>query len=244
MKKQKLLAAVLVLMSLGWAGHAAIVSSWNFDSHTNDGWNVYPDQVGTNTGRSPSGTVAHGTGEALSVGNSDYQGLYAPKDGALSGFTTDQGTFTWSYRKTADPIGDFCPMLATQLLIGANPEPFSVKSSRDATWLYFDSGPYGEIKIGTTSLFDGNWHTLKLTYADGQAIKLYMDNALIITSGTTYSALDTVGQTSLYLGRLGYSAHFAGEYDDFSFDNAIPEPATLGLLALGGGWCAFRRRRR
>ena len=115
--------------------------------------------------------------------------------------------------------------------------------------------PYGHSEtaaVGTTPPGDGDWHHIAVTFSSGDH-DLYIDGERVGGSATT-GTIDA-RSTELGIGAwIGDGASFSrSALDDLRiYDNVltqsdiqalIPEPAGLGLLALGGLGLFARRRR-
>jgi len=129
----------------------------------------------------------------------------------------------------------------------------STGAATDDQVFFFHSGGVGQINTGI-SVNDGNWHFLALT-RNGTAFTLQIDDT-VIALGTSAAPLSTANE--LYLARRQNSTaeYFNGNMDELRFYNsalgasdiadiraiAVPDPTSLGLVALAGV-AALRRRR-
>jgi hypothetical protein len=102
---------------------------------------------------------------------------------------------------------------------------------------------------------DNSWSHIAYSF-DGSNLRAYLNGVLQSTTPTTASISDTI--TSMVIASSNSSNYFTGGIDDFQVYNtalsasaihdlafpagtAVPEPASMGLLALGAG--ALLRRR-
>jgi hypothetical protein len=104
-------------------------------------------------------------------------------------------------------------------------------------------------------LCDGNWHKVLVTYDRDGLCSIYVDDMAIpyamndISSqpGSVSNGFDLVigawaRNSSSISGAPVPDMFFEGMIDDVRIYNAVPEPATIGLLALGALAAARRRR--
>jgi hypothetical protein len=107
--------------------------------------------------------------------------------------------------------------------------------------LGFNGGAFFKLNDNPALLRSTGWHNLKVEISD--AYRFYVDNQLAETV-----ALNPAAARSYDLVRLGSGLSNAGNeayYDNLvvSTAGAVPEPATLGLLAVGTLGVLTRRRR-
>ena len=104
------------------------------------------------------------------------------------------------------------------------------------------------VTTSTTAFSDGKWHHVAVTFGSA-GLKLYLDQTLV-DSDLTYTG-------SLYTGTADWFMAFFGNDSVFDIDNmrlsdvalgagdldVIPEPATLGVVLIGGLGLLIRRKR-
>lgn len=104
----------------------------------------------------------------------------------------------------------------------------------------------------TSTVTTGTWHHVAAVYDDGTPgnfqWKLYLDGQL--QTSLAYGAWGfTTNAIPLVIGAYSdHTANFDGEIDEFRISNghlqfAVPEPASMSLLALGGLMLVRRRRK-
>ncbi len=255
MKQVLLLTAVCVLCSQG-VSSADVISCWNL----NDAGDATADLVGSNPGTMYGARVTtdtwEGAGAFQAVGSKDYFGTQS-----ANGFSVSQGTYIFSYKKDGT-VSDWKDLLGTNLKKANTSYPLRLEhTSAGKLRLYVQSGTSvsGDYNASST-LFDGSWHTVTLTYADGDKIKVYIDGSLVLESTANYVASEYTLKTYFAVGNvypwLGEAKSAAGRYDRvLVLDNAataaelptyldpsyVPEPTIMGLLLLGS--IGFLRKR-
>lgn len=122
--------------------------------------------------------------------------------------------------------------------------------------IYYTGTPGGSTAqiVGSTNVIDGNWHHLGMV-SDGSTLSLYIDGSRQ-GSAVAYAGSGTV--TSIQLGnQLGGGRASPATIDDVGIwnvaltsdqmaqlaTNAIPEPATFGIVLATLGAAVLRRRR-
>ena len=98
----------------------------------------------------------------------------------------------------------------------------------------------------TTKLVNDTWYDIKLDYDLSLAsnnVKLYI-NGIEDGHGTVTTATLAGTGTSFFWGIMAYGGQsWNGYYDNLQINQVIPEPATLGLLAMGALGALLRRKR-
>ncbi len=255
MKRVLLLTAVCVLCSQGVLS-ASVVSCWN----VNDAGNATEDIVGTNQGTMSGTRVTadtwEGAGAFQASGSQDYFGSQT-----TNGFSVSQGTYIFSYKKNGT-VPEWKDLLGTSLRKGNVEDTLRLEHTTTGNLrLYVQSGTaLSSTYDASSTLFDGYWHTVALTYADSDKIKVYIDGSLVLESTANYD--DSEYTLKSYFA-VGNTYPWAGSYKSASglydrilvLDNAatatelptylnssfVPEPTTIGMLLLGG--IGFLRKR-
>ena len=102
-------------------------------------------------------------------------------------------------------------------------------------------GPWGsgDADCSTSSVTDGNWHFIALTYETGQA-QLYVDGALKVTRSGTYATMLT-GTIDIG-GTIVPSIPYAGLIDEVAIFNRALSANEIGAIYNAGsaGICAVK----
>ncbi len=215
-----------------------IVSWWNFDTWMLQtyGWCSTletPDLVGSNNGgafysTNPPTQVSpgrNGTGSAMQITSPNGQGFYSF---ATTGFSTNNGVFTWSYKMGSTSPADWTNLITTPLVMPGQTVPLGIQEWAGPGRNLAFTGPwewgYSTVDV-TPILYDGNWHTCQLAYSDGQPVTFSVDGNLIMQSSSAYVASNTALMDTVILGnRIDMWGSQAGIYDDFTYDS-VPPPA-------------------
>ena len=110
-------------------------------------------------------------------------------------------------------------------------------------------GPWG-VSVGFDPTLDGDWHFYAIT-VESSNYRLYFDGGFVrerlMTTNTLLGSGASIGLTNPLLASVDEMALFGTALSDqniLDLYNAIPEPATLGLLLIGGLVLLQRRRMR
>ena len=116
----------------------------------------------------------------------------------------------------------------------------------------FGLGSAGSFRgVGTTdNIFDGQWHHVAGTY-DGNTIELFVDG---VSQDTETVGVFTNNDRDIRIGSARNNGRFfTGQIDELRISNrvlssseflSVPEPTSLGMLALFGGLLGLKRHRR
>ncbi len=256
--KNKLLMTAAFAVAATVASHATLVAHYTFDT---DGSATVGTDATLGTAASISTTDFVAGGGALSLSGApttDTAGL----DGAVGGDTWDWSgdstrTVAFFVKATADDKGDANATMISLGKVEANYTRFDVRLTGNNLRLELQGTG---VTTGTT-VADGTWHHIAIvvpnaTSTIGQT-SYYLDGAYVGTFGTGTQVINTGDDRPMRMGD-GFQdtgRDFKGLLDDVRlYDNAltapeiaalaaIPEPATLGMVALFGGAILFIRRK-
>ena len=88
------------------------------------------------------------------------------------------------------------------------------------------------------SAMDGNWHTFKMTWKDGETVKVYQDDLLVLETVGVYDAgqYQLFGSVCLGNRRDSDANGCQGDYDDWVIsDGSVPEAVVLPADFDGNG---------
>lgn len=240
-----LLFAVLVSISVV---NAAPVSIWTFNGpydpatvfgDPEHNWQVpVSDGYGTNDGwlsailipvspEAPFYNAVNGAAKPYegkyawqSLGNAwDY---FSPD--SITGFSTTAGTYMWAFRANQfTSTAPWTSMLGTHLYkTGTDPvqSPMRIEMD-DSSALYIAGGPLftDRVVVSGETLHNHLWHTVALTYADGDYVKIYVDGLIRASSAIPYFASEYSMRTSFFLGNRTVANAYQGDYDYLIYDD-------------------------
>lgn len=256
MKKTALL---LVLMMATVSASAEVVSYWNFEETTQQRYgnltcDVVEDQVGTLNLVSMYGDQIQSTdvkwGQGAASSSSTH--YYTSNNYITGESTTNYPKSEVSYAMwiKANSPTNWTGAFATHLS--------NMRAEFYAGGLYVYDVPGGNTYNYIAGVADGNWHFLVIACSESaNQTKFYLDGQLLADRTTGYSG--ATARSEVYFGTSSASnlgKRSAMLIDDTAiFDTAltaaevaaynstgIPEPATMGLLAVGA-ILGLRRRR-
>ena len=230
------------------------VSLWTFNGAYSEGDPEHnyrvpvQDDYGTNDGWI-SGVLIPVSPDASFAGT--YDGLYArPYEGdyawrstgagwsyffvdTLNGFSKDEGTYMWAYRANQyTSWAAWKSMLGTHLyLTGGNPVDSPMRLEiNDGGVFSIVSGPtcLGNFSAGVVDT--GPWHTIALTYADGENVKVYVDGVAVLETTLPYVASQYSERNSFYLGNRTVADAYQGDYDYMMYDDEALSVAVIQQL--------------
>lgn len=247
MKVMKYTALAVAACFMASSALAGIVAHYSFDNAAD---------LGENTGTETTLDWNQSSGATAIAGKFGGAGAF---DGANTQFwdsdfskaNVDLSSFSVSMHVRGNP-GDWTDYISLgQSGVGVM---FFEKTSSGTVAIWDNGIPGGSVGIESTTLVnDGNWHHLGMV-SDGATLTLYVDGVSQGSHGYTGSGtvdafqigarwadgrnvvadIDDVGvwNTALSAGEMAYLS-----------SNAIPEPATLGMVAaFGGGILLIRRK--
>ena len=215
--------AALVLLLLCSAGQGEPVSMWDFNDpaqpdagHNNEIPVV--DQIGPNDGWVNGGLSSESPYEgagAMTTTGSGANGFYPD---SLTGISKVAGTFMFAYKTNGYPWSEWGGLISTHLFEnGGDPDSGPLRVHLwDASnhYIKFGSGPETETEtVDWTGLLDGDWHTVAVSYADGDIVRLYVDGGLFTGTTGIYHAEDYSLRDMFFLGNVGGANVFHGFYD-------------------------------
>lgn len=254
MKKQLWIAAFVAAATV--ASHASLVAHYTFDTDGADS--------GTSGGVAALGDAASITATSkVGAGALDLAGSpgtdTAGADGAVSAnsftWTTDTRTVAFWMKAASGDAGD---ANATMISLGSGTgggNRFDVRLNGDNLRLEVQGGGQNT----SVALADGSWHHVAIVVTDGATVattQYSIDGGTLTAFGGSGTAIATgIGPLRMGDSYQDDGRDFKGSLDDVRlYDTvlsqaeitalaAIPEPATLGLVALFGGGVLFIRRR-
>ena len=193
---------------------------------TNDGWlsgiliPVSPDAPFYDTFNGAFAKPHEGKYAWRSLGNAwDY---FSPD--SITGFSTTAGTYMWAFRANQfTSTAPWTSMLGTHLYkTGTDPvqNPMRIEMD-DSSALYIAGGPVftERVVVSGGSLHNHLWHTIALTYADGENVKIYVDGVLRAGSIVPYFASEYSSRSSFFLGNRTVQNAYQGDYDYLIYDD-------------------------
>ena len=271
MMKSRMLILVMAVLALVAVSEAGTIAYWQMDEGTANGQQIatltdsagtrnLDQQLGWTEYRNVSLPVAP-NGQAV-AGNEEYmytygaQGMFAIDPGFL-----DDTSFTaeiFYRRDDADRAGTLFGNGHSSAYEGIAAVKVLANGSIELSLVGDDVGVGGNsIDVITASAPDDTgWHHLAFTY-DGTNVKTYVDyNIADTTAPTYYNGRVFTGYTYMQVGWSNAGApdyYHLGDLDELRFSDtvlapseflgAVPEPATIALMTIGGAFLARRRKR-
>lgn len=251
-----MLAGALIAGGIDSTTQAAWINppgGWQLDYTAAD--NVLPDadgfsatnyQTSNPVGAAYSGLVVDGvTSETALIMNNEPAGaayrVWQSTSGAAAGSGTDLITVDFRFRitDTAQPdSGEQLYVLIERPVTGSTSAYYYAAFTRDRAGLTGDN---------VATAIGNDWHDVRMLIdVANNSSELYLDGAGTPTA--TQAGLVEGGQYNLtYFGQAGGSVKGQVELAYLRMTNSelaqVPEPASLGLLVLGGGAMLMKRRR-
>ncbi len=206
---------------------ADVVSCWSLNDAPVNG--KFADILATNLASyhytAPGGPITsdtfEGTGAFKMVGSKDFLGC-----DSTVGLSINEGTYIFSYKKDGT-VSDWSDLLGTNLKKDSNYPLRLEHTTGTGLRLYVSTGTgLSSTYDAASTLFDGDWHTVALTYADADKIRVYVDGTQVIESTDNYSASAYTMNGYVTVGNVypwyGEAKSAAGLYDRvILFDNAL-----------------------
>ena len=240
------ISAIAVLATASVAPAAISIFEDDFDDGNYDGWTVNNDAYFD----ASSGYLEWNTGSTSPQKGTAQQ--------QFTGYTGRQWTFTCNFRMRDDTHTGEAQKIFIELWgkqsDGSLTYGYKWKLRQTAqvlltrSWLESGVGWHDTDAWGTTETYadvedDDPWDEFKMVFDDG-VIEAYLNNEKILGPwDDTASAGNMVSVDFVRLGNYSTGSWFGdgGQVDDVLL---VPEPATLGLLSMGGLAVLVRRRRR
>ena len=199
-----------------------------YEFSTDGGGNI-PDSSGNENDAAcsprltcPAFTLADGRGPGAYDFTGDGNYIELPNESAFD-FTTEFSVSLWMKSST--------PQNAWAQLIGKGDSAWGIERQRSSNQVSFTTfAPSADNMVGSTNVFDGQWHHIAAAY-DGTQKILYVDGQ--VDAQEPYSA--TVSTNNLNL-RLGYNSEYtSGQYDGLLddvriFSRPLSQAEVLALL--------------
>jgi len=255
-----LMLGMVAVLALAWAApaQAGLVGYWHYNEGS--GSTAHDFSANNNDGAISGltwvpGHTGAGWDYALDVpGNSEYVGV--PDSASFDQITTNN-TFTIAFWANEQGGTNYGHLVATTSNYSNRNWLFQTDSfGGDSTYVWSDTD--GAWQQQTGWVLPNGWHHVAITY-DGSTMKTYLDGSNNGTYSMGGATFPNFSGHIYFGGWLAGGRSLNGQQDDvIIFDtvenvsdimngthSAMPEPATLALLGLGGmGMLLGRKRRR
>jgi Concanavalin A-like lectin/glucanases superfamily len=225
----------LTLVAAASMTHGDVVGQWHFDE--DPGSAIAADQLGVNDGALAGSAdfVAGGvSGNALAT--TIAGGGYVNMGDCFPFNSGDFSLVLWVRTAPGDQAPDYLVLsrhratIVAGYIIGINAN--GAYGQTDKAWFYQSVPPGGEL-ISNTSVNDGDWHQVAVSYKAGSTVSLFIDGAPADNSRPSVP-IDYIA-APLLIGALDWAgvprASFNGEVDELQiYNHAISPPEAQYLF--------------